>query len=178
MITESEFEHIAEELRPRLMKVGMQFFSDQSKAEDVAQEVLMRLWVMRHRLVPDADVVPLAVRIAKNICVSVWRHEQLGKEIFAERLAGQDLPETPLSVASTDDSLEEADNEAALNRAMRQLTDHERQLISMRNEQQMDISDIAEITGASKRSVSTMINRAKNKLMKIIKKGDDDNGQY
>lgn len=178
MITESEFEHIAEELRPRLMKIGMQFFSDQSKAEDITQEVLMRLWVMRHRLESDADVVPLAVRMAKNICISVWRHERLGKEIFAERLAEQNLPETSLSVACTNNGLDEADNEATLNRAMRQLTDHERQLISMRNEQQMNISDIAEITGASKRSVSTMINRAKNKLIKIIRKGDDDNGQY
>ena len=178
MITESEFEQIAKELRPRLIKIGMQFFSDQSKAEDVAQEVLMRLWVMRHRLESDADVVPLAVRMAKNICVSIWRHERLSKEIIAERLADQDLPETSLSIAYTDDGMEKADNEVALYRAMRQLTDYEQQLISMRNEQQMDISDIAEITGTSKRSVSTMINRAKNKLIKIIRKGDDDNGQY
>jgi RNA polymerase sigma factor (sigma-70 family) len=93
-------------------------------------------------------------------------------------LAEQDLTETSLSIAYTDDGMEKADNEVALYRAMRQLTDYEQQLISMRNEQQMDISDIAEITGTSKRSVSTMINRAKNKLIKIIRKGDDDNGQY
>ena len=74
MITENHFEKIAIELRPMLLDLGYRFFADKSKAEDVVQEVLMRLWVMRNRLGPDDNIKALSVRMAKNVCVSQWRH--------------------------------------------------------------------------------------------------------
>jgi DNA-directed RNA polymerase specialized sigma24 family protein len=75
-MTSSDFEHIATDLRPCLVSIGRDFFGDPDKAEDVAQEVLMRLWVMRERIDPTVPVRHLAVRMAKNVCVSMWRHDR------------------------------------------------------------------------------------------------------
>lgn len=44
----SDFEHIAQSVRPHLVKIGRKFFGDSARAEDVAQEVLVRLWALRH----------------------------------------------------------------------------------------------------------------------------------
>ena len=69
-MTIETFEHIARELRPLLQSIGHRFFADPSRADDVAQEVLMRLWLMRERVNVEQGVEPLAVRMAKNFCAS------------------------------------------------------------------------------------------------------------
>ena len=74
-MTTIEFEHIAEKLRLRLVKVGREFFADDDKAEDIAQEILTRLWIMRDRVNVQLGVEALAVRMAKNLCVSEWRRQ-------------------------------------------------------------------------------------------------------
>ncbi len=49
-MTREAFEHIAQELRPRLLGIGRRFFHKEETAEDIAQETLMRLWMVReHR---------------------------------------------------------------------------------------------------------------------------------
>ena len=69
-MTIETFEHIARKLRPLLQSIGHRFFADPSRADDVAQEVLMRLWLMRERVNVEQGVEPLAVRMAKNYCVN------------------------------------------------------------------------------------------------------------
>ena len=69
-MTQQEYEHIVPRLRPRLKDIGRQFFGDEEMAEDIAQETLMRLWMLRERIEPQLDIEPLAVRMAKNLCVS------------------------------------------------------------------------------------------------------------
>ena len=49
-MTQQEFEHIAQQLRPKLLNIGRQFFNDGDYAEDIAQETLMRLWLLRERI--------------------------------------------------------------------------------------------------------------------------------
>ena len=75
-MTHKELENIIPSLRPHLIRVGYDFFADMAKAEDVAQEVLMRLWLTADRIDPDIGITPLAVRMAKNYCVSEWRKQK------------------------------------------------------------------------------------------------------
>ena len=76
-MTQQEYEHIVPELRPRLKDIGRQFFGDEEMAEDIAQETLMRLWLLRERIASLTDIKPLAVRMAKNLCVSEWRKQKV-----------------------------------------------------------------------------------------------------
>jgi hypothetical protein len=45
-MTITEFEHISLSLRPLLQSIGQQFFADGTRGDDVAQEILMRLWLI------------------------------------------------------------------------------------------------------------------------------------
>ena len=42
-MTQSEFEHIAQELRSQMLKVALDFFGSQDDAEDVAQDAMVQL---------------------------------------------------------------------------------------------------------------------------------------
>jgi RNA polymerase sigma factor (sigma-70 family) len=72
-MTQAEFEHIAQELRPSMWKVGMDFFSSADDAEDVAQEALVQLWEYAEKLDATRNIGGLAIRIAKHCCIDMQR---------------------------------------------------------------------------------------------------------
>jgi RNA polymerase sigma factor (sigma-70 family) len=164
-MTRQAFEHIAPQLRPRLKDIAQRFFGDEDKAEDIAQETLMRLWLLRDRIAPQADIGPLAVRMAKNLCVSEWRKQQVrqGQAVQVEFVAHCDIQR----------DVELKEDIDRLRQAVNQLKPAEQRLFRMRYEAEMDIGQIAAATGVGKRSVSAMLSTAKRKLQEILtQKGD------
>ena len=164
-MTRQVFEHIAPQLRPRLKDIAQRFFGDEDKAEDIAQETLMRLWLLRDRIAPQADIGPLAVRMAKNLCVSEWRKQQVrqGQAVQVEFVAHCDIQR----------DVELKEDIDRLRQAVNQLKPAEQRLFRMRHEAEMGISQIASATGIGERSVSAMLSTAKRKLQEILtQKGD------
>lgn len=159
-MTQQEYEHIVPELRPRLKDIGRQFFGDEEMAEDIAQETLMRLWLLRERIASLTDIKLLAVRMAKNLCVSEWRKQKVrqGNALQAEFPAHED----------TQRNMELKDEIARLRQAVSQLKPAEQRLFRMRHEAEMDIQQISAVTGIGVRSVSAMLSTAKRKLSEIL----------
>ncbi|MBE6259546.1 MAG: sigma-70 family RNA polymerase sigma factor [Prevotella sp.] len=159
-MTQQEFEHIVPRLRPRLKDIGRQFFGNEEMAEDIAQETLMRLWMLRERIAPQTDIEPLAVRMAKNLCVSEWRKQKVRQE--------NSLQEALTDHKDIQRDVELKEEVARLKRAVSQLKPAEQRLFRMRHEAEMDIQQISAVTGIGVRSVSAMLSTAKRKLLKIL----------
>ncbi|NPD90758.1 RNA polymerase sigma factor [Xylanibacter muris] len=159
-MTEKEFEHIIHVLRPKVYSIGKAFFNDCDMADDVAQEVLMRLWGMRDRIDAGLGAEALAVRMAKNVCVSEWRRQNTRKT--AAGYSG--------TYTAQQTTLEENDNRRILEQAIGRLTKTEQRLYRMRHEMSMDIAEISAVTGTSPRSISAMLSTARRKLLDMIRK--------
>ena len=159
-MTQQEFEHIVPRLRPRLKDIGRQFFGNEEMAEDIAQETLMRLWMLHERIAPQTDIEPLAVRMAKNLCVSEWRKQKVRQE--------NSLQEALTDHKDIQRDVELKEEVARLKRAVSQLKPAEQRLFRMRHEAEMDIQQISAVTGIGVRSVSAMLSTAKRKLLKIL----------
>lgn len=159
-MTQQEFEHIVPRLRPRLKDIGRQFFGNEEMAEDIAQETLMRLWMLRERIAPQTDIEPLAVRMAKNLCVSEWRKQKVRQ--------GNSLQEALTDHKDIQRDVELKEEVARLKRAVSQLKPAEQRLFRMRHEAEMDIQQISAVTGIGVRSVSAMLSTAKRKLLEIL----------
>lgn len=69
----AHFEKLAKRLRPKITALAGRFFAAVEQADDVAQETLLRLWRMGDRIDGYRDVEALAVAIAKNVCVDIYR---------------------------------------------------------------------------------------------------------
>ena len=161
-MTSQEFEHIATELRSRLKTIGRQFFCDDDAAEDIAQETLMRLWMLRHRIDEQKGIESLAVRMAKNLCVSEWRKQKVrqGKDLEVELPALEDIQH----------DMELKEEIKRLYQAVSQLKPAEQRLFRMRHEAEMDIQQISAMTGIGARSISAILSTAKRKLQEILTK--------
>ena len=156
----SAFEHMARTWREKALSVSIHYGAGRDEAEDIAQETLMRLWLLRDRIAPQADIEPLAVRMAKNLCVSEWRKQQVrqGQAVRVEIVAHEDI----------EHHVELKEEIERLRHAISLLKPAEQRLFRMRHEAEMDISQIASATGIGERSVSAMLSTAKRKLQEIL----------
>ena len=120
----------------------------------------MRLWMVRDRIAPQADIEPLAVRMAKNLCVSEWRKQKVrqGNALQVELATHDDIQH----------HVELEEEIARLQKAVSQLKPAEQRLFLMRHEAEMDIQQISAVTGIGARSVSAMLSTAKRKLLEIL----------
>ncbi|MBO5824494.1 MAG: sigma-70 family RNA polymerase sigma factor [Prevotella sp.] len=162
-MTDKEFEHIAIMLRPELLMVGRDFFDDESIAEDIAQDVLVRLWQLRQRIGDITDIKLFAVRMTKNACIDEWRNRKLRHT--------EQLCEVTASENMTTAELDISDYRLMVKRMLRRLPKSEQRLFIMYHEMEMDIGQIAAVTGIGSRSISAMLSSARKKLAELLRKG-------
>lgn len=162
-MTQLEFEQMAPQLRGRMLKVALDFFGSQEDAEDVAQEAMMHLWRYCEHIDSCRAPENLAVRVAKNCCVSLYRKRQ--------KKAGNILPLSscrstlhPDPSGSPQELLEAEDTQRMMDEVIALLKARERQLFTMRHIQGLTTEEIAEQTGIPQTSVAVMISVARKKV--------------
>lgn len=143
-----------------MMCAAMSFFHNREDAEDVVQEVCMR---MLERGWQNGDnTEALLIKATKNLCVSVWRRQKLRQQTspFTPPLEG--------TGEAADAPLLQQEQRKQLEQAIQRLTPSEQRIIRMKGEE-LSLNEIAEQTGISKRTASTMLWQAKKRLLTILK---------
>lgn len=153
---ESAFEHKARQWRQKAVSVSRSCGADEAEAEDIAQDVMLRLWQMRDELDRYRSVEALVVVMTKRM---TW-----GKAIplHAPKEEEQDL-RTPQEV------LEEKENEAWLERRLAELPTTQRTLLYMRQVERRSHEELSQLLGIERSSVSTLLARARRTLLEEIK---------
>ena len=155
-MTQSEFEHIAQELRSQMLKVALDFFGSHDDAEDVAQDAMVQLW-------------HYCVRVAKNCCVNLYRKRQSAKQQRFEDISPRMLRQED-TTDSPQERLEAQDTQRMMDEVVALLKPRERQLFEMRQTEGLSTADIAEQTGIPKASVAVMLSTARKKVMTELKR--------
>ena len=167
-MTRSEFEHIAAQLRQRVLKTGLDFFGNREDAEDVAQETMVQLWRYLEHIDAGRNVEALAVRVAKNCCVSISRKQNKFRTDTAA-VADSSLF-TLHSSLSPEAQLEAKDTQRMLSESIALLKPRERELFEMRQIDGLSTEEIAEQTGIPKPSIRAMVSAARKKVFTELKR--------
>ena len=164
-MTQTEFEHLLLQTRDKMMLVAMSFFHNREDAEDVVQEVCMRMLERGWKSGDNTEA--LLIKATKNLCVSVWRRQKLHQQTspFTPPLEG--------TGEAADAPLLQQEQKEQLDKAIAELTPSEQRFIRMKGEE-LSIEEIAELTGVSKRTASTMLWQAKKRLLTFLKINNDD----
>lgn len=103
----------------------------------------------------------LVFRIARNLLMDTWRKAKRGSETHdPEELKGGSDPEKEMMIRET---------YRAVMRAMKQLSESERDVLSLAVSSEFSYKEIADIVGISEANVRVKIHRARTRLKEILK---------
>lgn len=161
-MTQKEFTHIANEMRQMSVSVAQRFGYGQADAEDIAQDVMLKLWCL-HKKIDNATRMKASVAITtKHLCIDKWR--------TTHTYAGTDNIKPQIDETSLYDKLEYAELEQWMNEQIDSLPSTSGIVLRMRQLEHRELGEIAEILGIRQSSVSTLLSRARNELLNKLKR--------
>ena len=153
-------------LRKQMLQYARSVLENPEDAEDVVQEVLMKLWYMRQELHRYDSVTALSVEMTKNLClnrlkVAQRKIERLEHFSTAELAFESEIP-SPLA------QLEQKDDVAHVMRIIDRLPELQQTILRMRHIDGFEIDEIAELTGSKPEAVRMNLSRARKKVKEIF----------
>ncbi|WP_170758918.1 RNA polymerase sigma factor [Ruegeria lacuscaerulensis] len=160
---------LTDRLGPRSFSVALRMLGNRAEAEDVTQEAMMRLWQMAPNWVSgQAKVSTWLYRVTLNLCVDMQRKKK------PDRLA--DVPEPEDNEPSVAERLQDAARKDALQAALSQLPERQRQAVVLRHIEELPNPEIAGIMGVSTEAVESLTARGKRALTAILAGRQDELG--
>ena len=159
-----DFEQVVPELRLKLLKIALFYLADEEEAEDIVQDTLLKLWMTRSNINDGkAGMEALGTTIAKNLSIDRLRTIQ--------RHRHEELPDNIVhdDGNNAQTRMEQKENENWIKAVVNNLPDKHRAVLQMRQEEQMEFSEIARIMGTSETSVRVILSRARAKVMEQLK---------
>ena len=81
-MTQEEFTYMASEIRAKAVSIAGHFGYGTDDSEDIAQDVMLRLWSLHEQLTDATHLNASAVITAKRACIDRWRTTHQYKEIM------------------------------------------------------------------------------------------------
>jgi RNA polymerase sigma-70 factor (ECF subfamily) len=141
----------------RILALARRMLTDPVEAEDVAQEVFLRVWRHAPSWKPGAARFDTWMhRVTLNLCYDRLRRRR--EQPYAEP------PETPDPGPQPDRGLEAADVGRAVEAAMATLPDRQREAIVLCHYQELGNIEAAELMGISVEALESLLSRARRNL--------------
>ncbi len=146
-------------LTPRAFGLAVRVLGDRAEAEDVTQEAMMRLWRMSPDWQPGkAKVSTWLYRVVMNLCLDVKRKRRGG------RVALDDVAEPVDPTQGVVEGMQVNARMDALQGALMQLPERQRQAVVLRHIQELSNPEIAGIMRISTEAVESLTARGKRAL--------------
>ena len=141
-------------------------------AEELAQEVFLRVYRSRKRYQPRAKFSTWLYRIATNVGLNALRDGRMRRmETSMDVTNGATEGVTVLAdpVANAEQEMLERERLAQVRRAVEELPEKQRLAVLMHKYQEMDYADIAEVLGCSPSALKSLLFRAYETLRSKLK---------
>jgi RNA polymerase sigma-70 factor, ECF subfamily len=169
------FEELVLRYQDRLTRVLDHLVGSRDQAEDLAQEVFLRVYRSRKQYVPGAKFATWLFTIANNVASNALRNQSRRREVT---LVGQDSgplgarPLDRLVQASTGQmparQLDKAEMREIVRLAMDGLSERQRLAVLLNKFEGMSYADIAETMGLSPKAIKSLLSRARENLRQVL----------
>ena len=171
---ERAFQEIVDRYQTRLLNFVYRTIGDREKAEDLVQEVFIRVYRHLHRFDASKKFSTWIYTIASNLAKNELRNRSRNPLVLFQTIKKnwQD-EERPLqfedSSSRPDDLFRKRHLRALVEEATAQLPEHHRQVFVLRELEGKSYEEIAEITSTNLGTVKSRLNRARSSFADIIK---------
>lgn len=148
------------------------FLGDIKECEDLLQETFLRVYRNRHSYRRIAKFSTWLYTIAGNLARSEYRKRKRRRLQSLQAVNRDDEEyeiEIPDETFSPDDHAESTIQDRHIQEALMQIPEEFREVVVLRDVQQLAYDEIAEITGLPMGTVKSRINRGRTKLQSILK---------
>ena len=165
---EASFELLLQRYRTPLVNFLFRMVRNREQAEDLAQEVFLRVYRARGEYVPSAKFTTWLFRIATNLALNSMRdnrHQKLEVSIDAPvTMDAEDGDERPLDLAEKRPNIEQHLVEDVrvkmIRHAINKLPEKQRAAVLLHKYQELDYTEIAKILSCSESALKSLLFRA------------------
>jgi len=157
----------------RVLNIAYQFTGRRDEAEELAQEVFLRVFRSLHQFDLTTHFVPWLVRVSRNLCID--EHRSRAREKAALVADEVDPERTEDTGASPYRNLEEKELEQRVRRGLAELGEELRTALVLRDLQGLSYSEIAEVLHLAVGTVKSRIHRGRLELATVLCKSRDLN---
>lgn len=157
----------------RVIGTVSKMLGDESDAEDIAQQVFIRVWKSAARYEPTAKFTTWLFKITRNLVFNELRRRKRHPTRSLDATTEDDdrplqMPDPGTKAADT--SLLDDEMQAAIQKAIDELPEVQRMAIVLRRYDDIPYEEIGEILGLSVPAVKSVLFRARTELREKLKK--------
>lgn len=152
-------------LRGKLSAYARRLLQDIDEAEDIVQEVFLKLWSIRESLDRYHNIEALSMKITKNLSLNRIRIRQRNSSISDYETASERTDPQKI--------LEYRDSARQISEIIHTLPDTQQAVLRMKHLDGLETSEIAEITGSNIEAVRVNLSRARKKVKELFLKMQD-----
>jgi RNA polymerase sigma-70 factor (ECF subfamily) len=139
-------------------------------AEDIAQQVFLRVWKSAPRYEPTAKFTTWLFTITRNLVFNECRRRHRHQEVsIDEREDEHHIEAVDDATTPPDQATLHAELEAAIDRAIQALPEKQRMAVVLRRYEELPYEDIAAALGLSLPAVKSVLFRARAQLKELLK---------
>ncbi|MCX8497676.1 MAG: sigma-70 family RNA polymerase sigma factor [Akkermansiaceae bacterium] len=163
------FRELVERHQGAVVGTVAKMLGNPSEAEDIAQQVFLRIWRNAKRYRPDAKFTTYLYTITRNLVFNETRRRSRKKEVSADELEENS---NQLIAASSDrqpdSELLQVELQRAVDAAIAGLPQAQRMAVVLRRYEQLPYEEIAEVLSLSVSAVKSLLFRARTTLRETL----------
>jgi len=161
----SEFKLLVMPYSTRLYRMAYRLMNNRQEAEDIVQEVYMKLWVMRHELKNYRSIEALSIKITRNLCLDQLRRRKVDQESLpAQKVVPGKDQTTP------EDDLEKKENAQIIRNVIAALPEPQCTLVHLRHLEGKEYDEISEMVNMNVNAIRVSLSRARKQMREMLEK--------
>ncbi len=167
------FPELVERYQSRLVGVLHHLIGNLDEAEDLAQEVFLRVYKTRKNYTPTAKFSTWLFTIANNLALNVLRQKSRRPSLTipnSEKQSGESSPDylVPSREGTPSTALKTAELSDRIHAALNQLNDRQRMAVLLNKFEEMGYAEIADVMQLSIKAVKSLLSRARCRLRELL----------
>lgn len=164
----------AKEFRNKVIPLGQKLYrfasgllKDSHEAEDVVQDIFIKLWNMRNRMNDIENLDAFAFRMTRNLCLDKLKARRIR---FFGDLSGTGVPEPEISAPNPEVQAELKDTVSKVHMIINTLPEQQKSVIHLRDIEEYSYEEISEMMGMEINAVRVTLSRARRTVRESLSK--------
>ncbi len=168
------FEALLKAYFPRILNFIHRFVRDRQQAEDLTQDVFIKVYHASDRYRPEARFRTWLYTIARRTSLNAIRRNKIAAALSLDALRSSEKGDMPVQVEDKaaerpDEGLLRHERTARVRRAIEALPLNQREAVILRRYEELSYEEIAQTMGISLSAVKSLLNRAKENLKEALR---------